>query len=191
MLYSASDAQCSYFRENGFLILEELLSETRVAALKIAVKESGPTTLDLWRTHHSVAREFRSRKIASLITELSRQHALRIGFDRPISEGELLGLSLETLSALSGIEGLSFALFICLDSGNSTLEAGSGLFIGPDCVITEELGASGASGIVFGFAHPMAITVRDLRGVAGAHLKDLEYVAGEPLNDRCHPPLSR
>jgi len=101
MLLTLSQKHLNFFASNGFIELEELISETEAAALsssidlvlqerlKKLIETKTPAEMfrsgrDLWKSSPAIAKKSMSRPFASLMAALTGARAVRLAYDQAL-----------------------------------------------------------------------------------------------------------
>lgn len=217
--YTVNVEHRDFFRKNGWIQFESLLTQNQVANWNLAIEHAlskrlhlpveqirkGPVEkllnvgYDLWRDDDTLKKGVSIPSLAQVAFELTQIKPIRLGFDRLLMHDHFASYSQKNFNEMSCINGLSILLLICLTQGDAESDpifpnnAGSGIYFSPSFPFDFSQLASHPNQRYFliGYADYYSQYLFNENDPFGHQLKNIGYVFGDPLKDDLHPIVLR
>lgn len=211
MTITLTSQQVAYFKNNGFLELNELFTPLESKKYHTAILEtlehrkSGNEILrgrDLWRDSAVLKTLLCSRKLSRIANLITGKTAVRLGCDQWFTPSFTLSKP-EKLKDLLSIQGLICAMLIQLQPGTFEIPEktsplgllpfpkgqGNVLLVTPSLLLNWPAISATLGLYLVTYAEPTAIYTQNPRDPAGAILKELGYGYGDLLKSETNPLL--
>lgn len=198
------DEEKEFFKKNGLILFEGVLSEEEVDTLRVAtegVSCEKTSRKDMAMADNRIAKVLFSKKVASIAFELSGKHALRYAYDQFFSSS-LLPHKLST-----SISPLRIGVCIALDSQEEGVKEdiisfkmrcsdlptrkGDVLFFVPEVELGIESSMCSGSFFFLLYASDRAMYIFQPDDPYTHDVKRLGYVFGDRVKEETHPVLYR
>lgn len=206
-----------FFRKQGWIEFEELLSAAQLERLNIEIEsvlarrlhlpppvipKTAPEKLyangrDLWRDSPLLKRHFLDKSLAEIASELIEQKPLRFGYDQllPTAVLSYANIFSHTIQEISCIQHLLCAALLCLSPAEGQVIAslpqkpGNAVFFAPHSPLPlDQLQAlSGGLYLLLTYTTPNAVYCMEKRDPHLHHFKTLGYSYGDRLKDTLNP----
>lgn len=208
-----------FFRQNGYIEFEELISPRLLEELKEQIKnslnkkiEKNPSPekfflegRDLWRENESLKKIIFQPSFATIAAELVAQRPLRIAYDQFFPEltsrttlYKNFVSTPRSLNEFSSLDGIACGMLLCLSQKENSsyptlLKPGNALFFRADCPMdfNELVQRPNSSYHMIAYSKERSIYEKQDIDPHAYAFKDLGYSFGERLSDKLNPILCR